>query len=79
VRAGVKSGSDRGVDTPQDGVIEAVELAGSARNWLLAVQWQPEDTAASDPAQQNLFGALVEAGKKRHSAVGMHDVGPWDG
>ena len=27
--------------------------------WLLAVQWHPEDTAATDPANQRLFDALV--------------------
>ena len=41
-----------------DGLIEAVELDDSDA-WLVAVQWHPEDTAASDPAQQGLFDALV--------------------
>ena len=27
--------------------------------FVLAVEWHPEDTAANDPAQQNLFNALV--------------------
>lgn len=44
-----------------DGTIEAVGLPGSA-GWFVAVQWHPEDTAATDPAQQRLFDALV-----RHS------------
>ena len=44
-----------------DGVVEAIELAGPADGWFLAVQWHPEDTAASDPAQQRLFGALISA------------------
>jgi len=44
-----------------DGVVEAIELAEPAGGWFLAVQWHPEDTAASDPAQQRLFGALVSA------------------
>jgi len=43
-----------------DGVIEAVELE-SSDGWLVAVQWHPEDTAPSDPAQQGLFEALVSA------------------
>ena len=43
----------------EDGVVEAIELAEPADGWFLAVQWHPEDTAASDPAQQRLFGALV--------------------
>ncbi len=27
--------------------------------WLVAVQWHPEHTSASDPTQQRLFDALV--------------------
>jgi putative glutamine amidotransferase len=45
----------------EDGVVEALELAQPGRGWFLAVQWHPEDTAAADPAQQHLFGALVSA------------------
>lgn len=41
-----------------DGTVEAVELTGSA-GWFVAVQWHPEDSAATDPAQQRLFDALV--------------------
>ena len=44
-----------------DGVVVALELAEPGGGWFLAVQWHPEDTAASDPAQQRLFGALVSA------------------
>jgi putative glutamine amidotransferase len=44
-----------------DGVVEAIELAEPGGGWFLGVQWHPEDTAASDPAQQRLFGALVSA------------------
>ncbi len=39
-----------------DGVVEALELDDAP---LLAVQWHPEDTAAADPAQQNLFDWLT--------------------
>jgi putative glutamine amidotransferase len=39
-----------------DGIVEALELDGAP---LLAVQWHPEDTAATDPAQQRLFAWLV--------------------
>jgi putative glutamine amidotransferase len=39
-----------------DGIVEAVELDGA---FVLAVQWHPEDTAPTDPAQQRLFDALV--------------------
>jgi putative glutamine amidotransferase len=46
-----------------DGLIEAVERP---QGWLLAVQWHPEVTADSDPAQQSLFDAFVEqAGRRR--------------
>jgi len=41
-----------------DGIVEALEL-DRPEQWLLAVQWHPEDTAADDPAQQQLFDALV--------------------
>ena len=43
--------------TATDGIIEALELPGHP--WLIAVQWHPEVTAASDPSQQALFDALV--------------------
>ena len=33
--------------------------SSTAPSSLLAVQWHPEDTAATDPAQQRLFDALV--------------------
>ncbi|MFI2235702.1 gamma-glutamyl-gamma-aminobutyrate hydrolase family protein [Streptomyces chrestomyceticus] len=47
-----------------DGTVEALELPGS-RAWFAAVQWHPEDTAATDPAQQGLFDALAEACGRR--------------
>jgi gamma-glutamyl-gamma-aminobutyrate hydrolase PuuD len=40
----------------EDGLVEAIE---TERAWIVGVQWHPEDTAASDPAQQGLFDALV--------------------
>lgn len=40
-----------------DGVVEAVQLDGAA--WVVGVQWHPEDTAATDPAQHGLFAELV--------------------
>ena len=43
--------------TADDGIVEGLEVDGT---WLLAVQWHPEDTAGTDPAQQRLFDALVE-------------------
>jgi putative glutamine amidotransferase len=42
-----------------DGVIEATELADPDAPWVVGVQWHPEDTAATDPAQQGLFDTLV--------------------
>ncbi len=46
----------RVVGRASDGIVEALELDGQ---FLLAVQWHPEDTADTDPAQQRLFDALV--------------------
>ncbi|MFH8485837.1 gamma-glutamyl-gamma-aminobutyrate hydrolase family protein [Streptomyces longisporoflavus] len=43
-----------------DGTVEALELPGG-EGWFAAIQWHPEDTAASDAAQRGLFGALVQA------------------
>ncbi len=48
-----------------DGLVEAIELdIGSTDDptiepWMVGVQWHPEETASSDPAQQSLFDALV--------------------
>lgn len=46
-----------------DGVIEAVEH--TEHDWLLAVQWHPELTAANDERQQRLFDALVQVARER--------------
>jgi len=46
-----------------DGVIEAVELRSHPQ--VLAVQWHPELTAASEPEQQRLFDHLVELARRR--------------
>lgn len=56
----------RAVAQAPDGVIEAVELEGSA-GWYLGVQWHPEDTAALDPVQAGLFGELVAQASSRAS------------
>lgn len=40
-----------------DGVIEAVEH--SSRRWVVGVQWHPEDDAAEQSEQQNLFDVFV--------------------
>ena len=50
----------RVVARADDGIVEALEL-DNADGFLLAVQWHPEDTAATDPAQQHLFDALIAA------------------
>lgn len=44
-----------------DGIIEAFELPGHP--FLLAVQWHPEVSAATDETQQRLFDALVNAAR----------------
>ena len=49
-----------------DGIIEALELP--SHPWLIAVQWHPEVTAASDPSQQALFDALVAAAREGKGA-----------
>ncbi len=55
------------VATAPDGTVEAVELADHP--WLIAVQWHPELTAASDPAQQRLFDALVETVRRNRRSA----------
>ena len=48
-----------------DGLVEAIELEVRPTNdptlepWIVGVQWHPEETASTDPAQQSLFDALV--------------------
>jgi putative glutamine amidotransferase len=69
LRPAVSCYHHRGIETPgaglvvtaraADGTIEAME-APDAAGWFIGVQWHPEDTA-SDPAQQALFTALVQA------------------
>lgn len=46
-----------------DGTIEALEKPDHP--WLLAVQWHPELTAATDPLQQRLFDGLIGAALNR--------------
>lgn len=69
VRARVASFHHQGLDTigsglkvtatSSDGLVEALEHTGSGQ-WILGVQWHPEDTAATDPRQQSLYDALVK-------------------
>lgn len=44
----------------EEGVIEGLELPESP-GWFLGVQWHPEDTWRTEPAQLALFRALVDA------------------
>ena len=48
----------RVVARADDGIVEGLELDHPG-GWLLAVQWHPEDTSDTDPAQQRLFDTLV--------------------
>ncbi|MBP6490127.1 MAG: gamma-glutamyl-gamma-aminobutyrate hydrolase family protein, partial [Ilumatobacteraceae bacterium] len=48
----------RVVGRSDDGVVHACELDTDA--WVLATQWHPEDSAATDPQQQALFTALID-------------------
>jgi putative glutamine amidotransferase len=56
-----------------DGLVEAVELDvgptddPTVEPWVIGVQWHPEETAHSDPAQQSLFDALVLLARLRSS------------
>jgi putative glutamine amidotransferase len=47
-----------------DGTVEAVEPAAAGDPWFLGVQWHPEDTAATDPAQHAIFAALAGAARE---------------
>jgi putative glutamine amidotransferase len=46
--------------SPQDGVIEAVEL-DDASHFVLAVQWHPERTYTESAASRSIFAAFVQA------------------
>lgn len=46
-----------------DGTIEALEMVDHP--WLIAVQWHPELSAATDPTQQRIFDALVAAARQQ--------------
>jgi putative glutamine amidotransferase len=43
-----------------DDIVEGLELPDQ---WVVGVQWHPEDTAATDPQQQGLFDAFVAASR----------------
>jgi putative glutamine amidotransferase len=46
----------------EDGTVEAYEMPAYPA-WFAAVQWHPEDTAATDPAQLALFRSFVAAAR----------------
>jgi putative glutamine amidotransferase len=48
-----------------DGLIEAIERPDG---WVVAVQWHPEETAATDPAHQALFDAFARQARGRADA-----------
>ncbi|NKX55187.1 gamma-glutamyl-gamma-aminobutyrate hydrolase family protein [Arthrobacter mobilis] len=52
--------------TAPDGVVEALEVPGVP---LLAVQWHPEDTAATNPADHALFEWVVGAARQRRGRL----------
>jgi putative glutamine amidotransferase len=58
---GAAAGFDAVAHAP-DGTIEAIEMP--THPWLIAVQWHPELSAASDPLQQKLFDAIVEKARR---------------
>ena len=49
-----------------DGTVEAATLTGGA-GWFLGVQWHPEDTFSTDPAQLALLRGLVDAAADRRT------------
>jgi putative glutamine amidotransferase len=51
-----------------DGVIEAVTLQDH-KGWYLGVQWHPEDSAATDPVQAEIFRHFVDAAAAHGSAT----------
>jgi putative glutamine amidotransferase len=63
-----KLGTDlEAVAWADDGAIEGIELT-IPDQWVIGVQWHPEDTAGADPVQQRLFDAFVtEVGRRSGS------------
>ncbi|GAA4352143.1 gamma-glutamyl-gamma-aminobutyrate hydrolase family protein [Angustibacter luteus] len=58
----------RAVAWAGDGVIEAV-ASDVLTGWYVGVQWHPEDSAATDPAQAAIFAGLVRAAAGRRDAA----------
>jgi putative glutamine amidotransferase len=58
--------------SPEDGVVEAVEL-DSPEHFVLAVQWHPERTLAECAASRLIFKAFVEAAVAWRPATASED------
>jgi putative glutamine amidotransferase len=43
----------------EDNTVEAVEHKSA--QWIVGVQWHPEDDAKTEPDQQNLFDGFIDA------------------
>jgi len=54
--------------SPQDGVIEALE-GTSPDHFVLAVQWHPERSVNEDEHSRAIFRALIEAARVRHEKL----------
>jgi putative glutamine amidotransferase len=60
-----KLGADlEAVAWADDGVVEGIELT-LPDQWVIGVQWHPEDTAGTDAVQQRLFDAFVTEAARR--------------
>jgi putative glutamine amidotransferase len=60
-----KLGADlQAVAWADDGVVEGIELTVPDQ-WVIGVQWHPEDTAGTDAVQQRLFDAFVAEAARR--------------
>lgn len=54
-----------------DGVVEALEVPGAS---MLAVQWHPEDTAETNPADHALFVWVVDAARQRRDKAAAAEL-----
>src|SRR5207237_8892232 len=52
------------VATSSDGLIEGVELASGAKQFLIGVQWHPEDLVDVDPRMRRFFAAFIAAASR---------------
>jgi putative glutamine amidotransferase len=60
-----KLGTDlEAVAWAEDGVVEGIQL-GLPGQWVIGIQWHPEDTAGTDAVQQRLFDAFVTEVSRR--------------